>query len=196
MKILSMADANLYLAKIEMVIGRWNEIAEFHETTNTKKSWINIAAPDNCHELLTFSQYLFTWIPKGAWILLQIDNSTTLDFVQSAFVQQLLSGSQHNIDFDLHRSFLFEYEDCGDTNNNISLLITNIIYLFLLFNAHVTFASENSLNGERLSLQDGFAYLISRNDNNQAAQKLLSQFKLDPQGSPDWIIKISERSSN
>ncbi|MES2740069.1 MAG: hypothetical protein V4754_19490 [Pseudomonadota bacterium] len=190
MRYLKPQDANKYLVHIGMHIGSWNQITDIDTKKNSEENWINYAAPSNATELFNFSQHVAGWLPKGEWKILQIDNSNNLDFVQIKFIENLLSSSDRTINLDTEKTFFFEFGKSINDNNNIDLLISNLIYAFLLFEGHAYFVSSSSCAGERLAIQDGYAYFSSKDKDACGAKNLLRNFSKKPLASPQWIVNI------
>jgi hypothetical protein len=190
MKALSTQEANAYLAHIGMRIGDWNQIADIGGPQASESSWVNYPAPENSNELLSFSQHAAGWPPKGEWKMLQIDNSTCLDAVQENFIGRLLFGPEYVGRLNDSRNFLFEFGKSWTDDRNTELLISDLVFSFLLFEAHGYFVSSNSNDGARLGIQDGFAYFSARDKDIHGTNTLLENFARNPLMSPRWIIEI------
>jgi hypothetical protein len=190
MKSLSTQEANGYLSRIGMRIGAWNEIADIDSSQSSESGWINFAAPEKSRELVVFAQHAAGWLPKGEWKILQIDNSTALDAVESALVTRLIFGSDDVQSLDDNRTFLFEFGKSQDDDNKLELLIAHLVFTFLLFNCHVHFVSSGSDSGERLAIQDGYAYFVSRDKDIRGAKALLENFEKQPSHFPQWSVEI------
>lgn len=182
--------ANEYLASIGMQIGNWNEIVDLKKNSNVNVGWKNYPAPRNSRELFNFSYHVAGWLPTGSWKIVQIDNSNYLDAVQAQFVERLLFGPNNTTTLSNCGTLLFEFENCANDNNNTELLISNLIYLFLLFECHAYFVSSNCLFGEYLAIQDGYAYFIANEKGICGAEILLNAFSQNPLLPPQWIAPI------
>jgi hypothetical protein len=190
MKCLTTQEANAYLSRIGMEIGNWNQITEIGSSKQSTLNWTNYRAPERALELFNFSQYVAGWLPRGEWKIFQIDNSTYLDTVQAALVGRLLFGSEEARSLVDNRTFLFELGNNEDTDNNTELLITNLIYAFLLFQCHGYVVSSNRSAGQYLAIQDGFVYFYSKSKDISGADTLLKDFENNPLRSPPWIRDI------
>src|SRR5471030_255968 len=94
MKILTFDDASLRLQNVKMKIGEWNRLIPIDSMYGCSDDWVNYLAPENARELFNFSEHVAGWMPDGAWIILQIDNSGSLDITQSALFKRLMFGSE------------------------------------------------------------------------------------------------------
>ncbi len=190
MKCLTTQDANEYLARIGMRIGNWNQITDADSAQKSESSWVNYASPRDSHGLFNFAQHVAGWLPKGEWKIFQIDNSTYLDDVQTNFVEHFLSRSERTVNLNADRTFLFEFGKSQSDDKNTEILISNLIYAFLLFECHAYFVSSNSCVGECLAIQDGYAYFSARDKDVCGAESLLRNFEQQPLASPQWIVEI------
>lgn len=189
MKPLKLEEVNAYLTHLGMHIGKWNQIIEI-EGQNSEPNWINRAAPEGAQELLNFAYHIADWLPKGDWKLCQIDDSTYLDSVQTRVIERLLFGSDRSKTLRDAESYLFEFGKNSRDDKDAELLLADLIYFFLLFECHVHFVSSNSLSGERLTIQDGFAYFYSREQEIERAKAILTAFEQQPLSAPRWVVDI------
>ena len=190
MRSLTRQEADAYLLKIGMKVGDWNQIKDIDSFERDTWQWINHQAPRDAGRLYNFAQHLAGWLPKGEWKLLQIDNSTLLDPVQQMLITTLLAGTGQAIDLGQNRSLLFEFRSDEESNAPGEFLICNLIFALLLFEGHCQLVSSASRPGQCLSLQDGFAYLYSKDIEGSGARKILQGFEQSPDGSPQWVLKI------
>ena len=193
MRYLTREDANALLRTIGIKVGDWNQLVDIDARAHERRQWTNHRAPADTRGSYAFAQYLAGWIPSGEWKLLQIDNSTSMDPVQQALVSSLLFGPTEIANLLERRSFLFEFT--GDATFDVAseLQLCNLIFSFLIFDAHVQIVSSSG-NAERyLSLQDGVAYLIARDIKMAGAEILLKTFGENPGVSPSWIQEIVSR---
>jgi hypothetical protein len=190
MRSLTRQDADAYLLRIGMKVGDWNQIKDIDSSQNETWQWINHQAPRDARQLYNFAQHLVGWLPKGEWKLLQIDNSTILDPVQLMLIAALLAGPGRTIDLGESRSFLFEFLSDEESNASRESLICNLIFALLLFEGHCQLVSSASKPGQCLSLQDGFAYFYSKEIEESGAREILQGFQKNPDGSPQWVLKI------
>ena len=191
MKCITVQQANAYLNHIDMEIGDWNQIADTTGFQQDKSFWINYRAPDNSHELLKFSQHVAGWLPIGDWKIFQIDNSSVwIDPVQTSLISGLLFGMENVSWLAKNRTFLFEFGKDENTDSSTELLISNLIFTFLLFECHGYVVSSNSNVGQRLGIQDGFVYFSSKEKNLSGAENLLKNFERHPLKAPQWVLDI------
>lgn len=191
MKCLTIQEANAYLNSIGMEIGNWNQITDIAGRQLSKSNWINYRAPKD--GLLNFSHHVAGWLPKGNWKIFQIDHSTGwMDPVQVSLFGGLLFGADNIPDLNQieNSTFLFEFGKNKTADENTELLISNLIFVFLLFESHGYVVSSNSSAGQLLGLQDGFVYFSSREKNISRAEVLLKNFKRNPSALPQWGMEI------
>lgn len=112
--------------------------------------------------------------------------------MQAALFGRSLFGSENAPDLNRveKSTFLFEFGNDKTANNNTELLISNLIYVFLLFECHGYVVSAGSRSGQLLGIQDGFAYFHSKDADVSGAQALLKDFERNPLTSPQWILDI------
>ncbi len=190
MKSLSKQEADRYLALINMRIGEWNQIVGNEASRVTDDSWITYRAPRDSQTLLSFSQHVAGWVPKGVWKILQIDNSTSLDAVQENFLGRLLFGPAHVSGLDGCKTFLFEFGMNQEEDRNAELIISDLIFAFLLFECHGYLVSSGCGDGSCLGIQDGFVYFSTGEKNVHGVHLLLENFERNPLDSPPWIVEI------
>lgn len=189
MKCITTQEANVFLRNIGMEIGNWNQVTDIATHKHGKPNWINYRAPRN--ELLNFSHHVAGWLPKGEWKIFQIDNATGwIDPVQWSLFGGLLFGAGDIPDVAENRTFLFEFGKSKSADEKTELLISNLIYVFLLFESHGYVVSSGSSAGQLLGIQDGFVYLSSREHDISGAESLLKNFESKPLESPRWITEI------
>jgi hypothetical protein len=184
MKILSLVEANRFLEAIGMKIGSWGEIS----SVSGQQPWTKYHAPKE--GLLSFSQYVAGWLGKSKWKIFQVDNSTGwMDPVQASFFGGLLFGGERVADINSlrERTFLFEFGGRSEENDRLELLVSNLIYVFLLFSSHGYVASDD---GRVVGLQDEFVYLHSDEEGLSSAKAMLKNFAEHPSVSPQWVIDI------
>lgn len=166
MRILSKAQANIYLNKIGITIGSWNQLCSnsghHHKTSN----WINYRAPSDARKLYYFARNINKWLPYGAWKIIQIDNSTSLLEDEELLIQRLISGNFDKMK-SLHGNTFISESDTEDD------LFSSLIFLLLLFEQHGQIISSSCMNGKHLSIQDGYVYFISCNNNDLIEAKNL-----------------------
>lgn len=85
------------------------------------------------------------------------------------------------------RTLLFESSGKRSLDLATELLISNLIYVFLLFECHGYVVSSSGVKGQRLGIQDGFIYFIHHEDNGFSAKQILGKFESNPLMSPGWV---------
>lgn len=189
MRCLTAAEANAYLGAVGMQIGDWSEIADT-TVQREKIRWTTYQAPTKACELLCFARHIAGWLPAGQWKLFQIDNSTFFDVGESSFVEQLLFGTSSGSDVLRCRTFLFEFNKSDTENRIIDLQIANLIFAFLMFEAHAYITSSGSALGQLLAIQDRAVHFGSRDDSGSGAEILLRRFERDPLAAPTWVMDL------
>ncbi|MBI5041167.1 MAG: hypothetical protein HZB57_08215 [Gammaproteobacteria bacterium] len=167
---------------MDMEIGEWNQIQE----TGQKGSWINYKAPRDANSLRRFSEHVASWLPSGSWKIFQIDNSTSLDAVEEFLLGRFLFSSDRILDLTQSRTFLFEFGDDTEENENSEMVIAHLIYFFLLFECHGYVVSSGG-DGQILGVQDGYAIFISKDEDSFSAKRLLQKFEDRPEQYPEWV---------
>jgi hypothetical protein len=158
---LSRGEANSLLASLGFQIGQWNEIADTKGTP-----LIYSIDPGKCAEaIFSTCEELAAWLGIGKWTLLQVDNSTAPLGIQARVLEDLLFASKRRWDVAAEKSFLIE----GPRRD--ALLIV-LMHFCLMFEWHVTFVSDLSSGGQRLSLQDGIIHLLGDQDVVEAGRAI------------------------
>jgi len=196
MKRLTIPEANSLLAAINMQVGPWNQLEEVGDHCSAPGKRVHYQAPKDGNALLNFAQHITTWLPKGEWRILQIDNSTSLDAVQENQLGRILYGPNHLDGLCGDKTFLFEFGHSPQLDKNLELVISELVFTFLLFESHVYFASAGSKNGRYLGVQDGFVYLFGNERSMEDAGHLLKNFEQFPNKAPDWIMEIIVEREN
>lgn len=186
MKPIDASNADLLLATIGMKLGSWNEVADMQG----ESEWINHAVPSDGKELLNFVHHLCNWMPPGKWKIVQIDNSTSLNSVEAHFIDCLLFGANRVERLGSRKTILFEFGASLEDDRATELLICNLVFALFLFDAHGYLVSSSSTRSERIAIQDGFAYLSTKEGGLDDAKNILAQFHQHPAASPDWIVKM------
>ena len=190
MKYITTQEANSYLSDIGMEIGTWNQIADHSRSKKNDNNWIKYKAPKAALELFCFSRHVAGWLPKGDWKIFQVDNSTSLSQNELSIFFGLPLNQEGSKYFFEKNSFLFKFGEDKSINSSTELIISNIIYLFLLFECHGQVVSSNSSVGQRISIQDGFVYFFSKDKSMSGADILLKNYELNRLLSPNWVIDI------
>jgi hypothetical protein len=196
MKFLTVKEANVYLAEAGFNIGYWNRIYDIKTEDNF---WVNYR-PDKS-QLLEFSYHAAAWLPGGIWKVFQIDFSTGWI---SPLQESLLLGLFYNkhafpVNEENTTTFLFEFGQDDFSDQNEELIVSNLIFNFLLFESHGYLVSSGSTNGQILSIQDGVVVFISRNQSDiNYANDLIHNFEQNPLYYPSWVtsINISRQHGN
>lgn len=185
MRCMGTDEVNIYLRKIGMKVGEWNQICDRSGRNYDKPHWVNFQAPRNSRELHNFAQHVAGWLPKGGWKIFQVDNSTSPSEDESFLINRLLFGSNDVASIVDRDSLLFEFDDEGCVASDEDLLLSNLIFLFLMFECHGQVASSNCNNGKHLSIQDGFVYFLSFDNKDIVdANDLLKRFEEQPLRAP------------
>lgn len=166
MRFLNKDEANIYLKKIGINIGTWNQLCDNLGRNYEISNWINYRAPSDARKLYYFSQSINKWLPYGTWKIIQIDNSTSLLEDEETLIKQVIFGDIDKIK-SLHGKTFISDSDKEDS------LFTSLIFLMLLFEQHGQIISSSCVNGKYLSIQDGYVYFMSFNENDLIEAKNL-----------------------
>ena len=189
---LALDEANEYLRPLGFEIGSWNQIASTTSSSKPESAWSKYRAPEHARQLFCFSRHVAGWLPSGKWAMLQIDNSTVLDADAASLLSRLLAFNS-SLGLPAHRRFLFEYGHGEEADSRTALLIANVVFALLLFEAHAYLVSANSTDGQLLGIQDGFAYFASTDKASASVELLLRNFERDPLRQPEWVMNIIAR---
>lgn len=191
MKSLSPEQAAQYLADVGMEIGEWNRVAIApRKNAKSKPNWMNFAAPGEASELLCFSYWVASWLPKGKWKLFQIDDSTSLSPAEASICNRIAALHPDAPSLANGSSYIFEFGADEQANFQQELVIANLIFAFLLFEAHAYLVSSESDQGQCLGMQDGFVYFSAYGEKVSGASQVLESFKLNPLTYPDWVSQF------
>jgi hypothetical protein len=189
--------SNALLSGLGLRIGSWNQVEDLSGRKSTdQNSYVVFKAPTSARSLYVFSEHVAGWLPSGDWKLVQVDNSTSLDFVQSTQISCLLGGdSQPDSQNGINQASLeFSFGRNMIENVSTELLICNLIFMFLLFQCHVQIVSSSCTGGQFISIQDGFVYFMFGSESlKDRSAKLMSCFEKAPLASPKWINEIVDQ---
>jgi hypothetical protein len=169
MEAIDRAKANELLAPLGMNVGSWNELSSLPSVPATHRAY---SPPTDAMELYVAANRLANWIGSGSWTLLQVDNSTSPSDDELAIFERLVLNGRP-WDVAEQHTFLL---GAGAQQSTLVLLV----YFSLLFTWHVHLASEASLAGQRLALQDGIAYFFGDSATIQSADELIASLAADP----------------
>jgi hypothetical protein len=196
MKSLKVHETKIYLQKVGIQLGKWNELRHIADQAGDESNWINHQAPRDAETLYCFSLYAAGWLRAGNWKMLQIDNSNYLDDNATRLLGRLLFGPGETPDFSNNNSFLFEFTGNAEIDGALELTIAEVIHLFLQVEGHCYIVSSNSNPADILGIQDGFTYFISRSDDLSGARILLRDFQRQPRRLPTWASRIISARQN
>jgi len=191
MKCIPSSQADLWLRKIGMKLDDWNRIV--YISNDFKASLTQYQAPRDALQLFCFSRHAVEWLPRGDWWLLQLDNSTPFDPDTASLFSPLLASSSGDLDLVENRTFVFEFDAGEERDGRLGLQISNLVFALLLLRCHAYLVSSKSTEGQMLSLQDGFVYLATREQNELKARVLIASYERNPTGSPKWVNEIVAR---
>ena len=120
----------------------------------------------------------------------EIDNSTSLNVDQASLVSKLLPCKEDLSDINSISTVLFEFGESKDLDLSTELQIANLIFAFLLFEAHAYVVSSASTNGQMIGIQDGFIYFFLSSGTNDDATSLIESFEREQLVSPIWLLDI------
>lgn len=190
MRILAQNEADVYLRSIGMKIDEWARPTDASDHKVSTRATEKLDAPSDGKELFVLSLHVAGWLPAGDWWLLQIDKSTSLSIDEASIISALLMGPGSNRKISSFGSVLIE-----PSHESFSqLLISHLVFLLLLFEAHGHVVSSRSTDGQMISLEDGVVYLTSRNDDMSAASDCLGAFCRAPLSLPEWVVKLNDET--
>lgn len=185
MKILSHPEADEILAPLDIKIGKWNELSD--TVFNRQNTSVILKAPKAAIEIYVIALWLTDWLPKGKWKLIQIDNSTSPSRDESLLFGQLMSLPMGEWDIATQKTFLLDLNDDIAARQQLDMVIVSVIFFALMFQWHIHIVSDGGARGQRLAIQDGFAYFFGNDENISAAKTLVEQVFLHPVNTPKWI---------
>lgn len=193
-KLLSIEQADTLLSNLGLKVGAWNAITSATQASETSGGQYKMfRAPSTAHSLHAFAEHVAGWLSEGEWKIIQVDNSTSLSVVTAAPIASLLfTDSQLHSPNDINQACIkFSFGADRKENAATELLISNLIFFFLLFQCHVEIVSSTCLEGQFLSIQDGYVYFTYGHAKlERRTVELLRKFEAAPEQSPDWVIKI------
>lgn len=187
MRVVDANEARTHLHEVGMAVGEWSQLCDGSGRQYGKSNWIRYQAPRDSRELHNFAQHVAGWLPKGGWKLFQIDNSTSPSEDEAFLIQRLLFGPGNAYTIAENRSLVFEFAGDSKADLKEDLLLSNLVFLFLLFECHGQVVSSGCREGKHLSIQDGFVYFMSFDGNDIGiAQDLLNGFEEQPLRAPQY----------
>lgn len=191
MECIPLSQVDHWLRDLGMKLDDWNRIVNI--SNDFKASLTQYQAPRDALQLLCFSRHAVEWLPRGDWWLLQLDNSTPVDPDTASLFLPLLASSSGDVDLVENRTFVFKFDAGEECDGRLCLQVSNLVFALLLFRCHAYLVSSKSIEGQMLSLQDGFAYLATREQNELKARALISNYERNPTRHPKWVIEIVAR---
>lgn len=194
MKLLRTEQANTLLSKLGLKVGAWNAVTSAAQASKSSDGRYEMyRAPSAAQSLHAFAEHVAGWLSEGEWKIIQVDNSTSLNLVTAAPIARLLfTDSQLHNPNDINQACIkFAFGADRKENAATELLISNLIFFFLLFQCHVEIVSSTCLEGQFLSIQDGYVYFIYGHAKlERKTIELLRTFEAAPEQSPAWVVKI------
>jgi RHS repeat-associated protein len=117
-------------------------------------------------------------------------NPFAYDEVQSALIAGLLSDQAVNPSLRDGRSYLFEFGRGESADTFAELMICNVIFAMLMFEAHGQVIASTGNAGHYLSIQDGFAYFLAKDLARSGVKELLKEIAKNPGVSPGRVQEI------
>ncbi|WP_409525035.1 hypothetical protein [Nitrincola sp. MINF-07-Sa-05] len=171
MRVINQQLASQLLDPSGIRIGDWNELLCSLQLGGVLHR--SYSPPAEALELYVAAHRLAQWVISGNWTLLQVDNSTSPTEDEIAVFEKLIFNGEQSWDVAEQRTFLLEGAE------RLSTLVL-LIYFALLFTWHIHLASEASLEGRRLALQDGGAYFYGNDSTLQDADELIVSLTTAP----------------
>jgi hypothetical protein len=190
MKSICDEDVRSFLRPIGLEVGEWNQV-KFIEFDSSAQNgdYVQYKAPANSSELYNFSQHIAGWFVGKEWVIFHIDNSNVTDFIQQELLGRIVGNFDQKFLFEPGNSIIFEPSEDEFSGQRTSLLISNLIYLFLLFEGHAQFISSQSGKDGFISVQDGFLYSqFGQNGGNFFPP--IQDFEKNRLRAPSWVINL------
>jgi len=193
MKLLTTEETNDYLKSVHMSVGNYGQLRYVSDGgSQCTPRWFNYRAPRDSAELFTFSQHVAGWLHTDKWKIFTIDNATTLTPDQELLLQFIISGYSHEFDHICKNNLLFTFSNNKKEDAKTDIVISYLVFFFLLFEAHGYLTSSKSMGGEHIGVQDGFVYFMSaKNENLLGARTILDNIKKAPLREPEWISELN-----
>jgi len=181
MRALDLTQANLFLSAVGMKIGDWNQVCDRHNQKYGRQHWINYRAPKDARKLHNFAQHVSKWIHAGEWKLFQVDNSFSPAGDEAFLLDRLLTGPSDDAYLRPGSTIVFDFSQNEESNKREEWLLSSVVFLFLLFEAHGQLVSSSSAKGTLLSFQDGYVYFMSFDlEEIRRAREFIERFEKNP----------------
>jgi len=191
MKWISESDAASRLAPKQLRIGGWKEVRPMHD--GPIEHFQKIEAPRDVDLLRTFASHLVGLLLPTSWVLLQIDNSTSLNAASATFLRTvLLPAVMDQPVSDIPEStWLLEIGENQGQREASAVHLWQVVALVLADRHHCQLVSAAHGPGFYMSLQDGFVYLVAAaGDGALEVEPLLGCLDPATAQSPQWLIDL------
>jgi len=189
-RVLERDEASALLDEAGYSLGQWANIAYRDQIDHDKNNWDRIRVPTkgNPARLLTFAQILIDWLPESTRYIVQFDNSSWFSADQS--IAFSVAIPRHDL-VHINKSAAFCFE--GELDS-VRLALAYVSLFCLMFEGHCYIAPLGGHVGNYIGLQDGFAYIISKNKNDIIKFKELLETEelTDPQWAMDYCRKYQD----
>lgn len=191
MKAIDTHEVKERLAALGMGLSEWGSVVSI--SGSEQSTWRCMSAP--LDHLFRFSHHVASWLPRGTWKLVQLDNSSGwIDPAQESLLNAVFHrvGGSSDLSFNTHSSFLCDCSIDGDIPSELT--IGNVIFVLLLFRLHAYVLSSGSIRGELLGIQDGSVCFSGVATAVSRAESMIRVLSDNPASYPAWILEvISER---
>lgn len=86
---------------------------------------------------------------------------------------------------------MFEFGANEKVNLQTEVVLSHLIHLMLVYEAHCYLLSSEGPSGEMLAIQDGFVYFYGDGDRLAEAEKLLNEFDTGLSRAAPWISALN-----
>lgn len=187
-RILDFKEAGLLMASVKKYVDTWGRVAN---SDAPELAWVNFKSPQGARELLVFCQTIVSWLPKGQWRILQINNFNNFQAPAEFQLARTLLGPDVRLGGVVGKTVLIE--NAEQPIDASDLLVADLIYLFLLHEGHADLVSSDSIHGEYIGIQDGFVYFYSTAPRLLEAENAMRNFFANPYTPPDWVLDVMAR---
>ena len=191
-RIISQIEANALLASMNTMLDKWGRVASGDIPGIT---WVNFKSPENARELLVFCQTIVSWLSEGEWIVFRINDFNGFQAPEEFQLARMLLGPGASLGMEVENNILIE-KNKNNSIEEVKLIVSDIIYLFLLHEGYIDIVSSGAVDGEHVGVKDGFIYFYSNDQRIREAESLMRKMMENPKITPDWVLEIVEKSQN
>jgi len=154
-----------------VTIGSWNELKSL---TPERDVVVDFVPPSNAIDLYVAARCIAKWINPNDLFVLQLDNSTAPSSDEVEVFKTLSGVVGGEFDLDICRTFCFQRTV---EVPYVETLLELMIFHAIIFSWHVHFVADSSINGRRLSIQDGCVYFFCDELSVMQVSNLIDELK-------------------